>query len=120
MIMHYSMDVEGAIRNAKDLKGCIKVDGKKLYTVAEIRTFLRGQLALGRKFLPLCDCLGFNFVNGCPGHEKLAEERHEAIMKIARSICDEEKMCNRYCGLCNDCNPYKEAEKIYEERKRRG
>lgn len=121
MVRHCCLSVEGAIRNAKDLKGCISVDGKTLLTVAEIRSYMRGQFALGREVLPMCNCEGFDFVKGCPGHEKEAEERHDAVMKIAQAICDkeEETACKRFCGVCTDCQPYQDAAKIYEERRQK-
>lgn len=116
MIQHICMGIEGAIRNAKMLKGCITVDGKTLFTVAEVRTAMRKQLAMGRKVLPTCDCLGFSFEKGRPGHSKEEADRHKAIMKIARAICNEEDACDKYCGICDDCKPYKEATEIYEKR----
>lgn len=69
MIQHICMNISGAIINAKDLKGCITVDGKTLNTVAEVRKFLRGQLALGRKVLPIGRCSNFDYQTGCKGHE---------------------------------------------------
>lgn len=73
MIRHFSLNTEGGIANAKDLKGCIKVDGKTLETVAEVRKFLRGQLAMGRKYLPMCRCSNFDYQKGCLGHAKREE-----------------------------------------------
>lgn len=70
MIRHMCMSIEGAIRNAKDLKGCITVNGRTLQTVGEVREYMRGQLALGRKVLPMCGCSNFNYQTGCQGHEK--------------------------------------------------
>lgn len=69
MIRHFCLDIEGGIANAKDLKGCIKVDGRTLETVAEVRKFLRSQLAMGRKFLPCGRCSNFDYQTGCKGHE---------------------------------------------------
>lgn len=67
--VHMRLNIEGAIRNAKDLKGCITTDdGKVLNTVAEIREFMRGQLAMGRKVLPIGDCDNFDYQTGCKGH----------------------------------------------------
>lgn len=73
MIRHFSLNIEGGIANAKDLKGCIKVDGKTLETVAEVRKFLRGQLAMGRRVLPTCRCSNFDYQKGCLGHAKREE-----------------------------------------------
>lgn len=69
MIRHFCLDIEGGIANAKDLKGCINVDGRTLETVAEVRKFLRSQLAMGRKFLPCGRCSNFDYQTGCKGHE---------------------------------------------------
>ena len=69
MIRHLSLNIEGGIANAKDLKGCIKVDGRTLETVTEVRKFLRGQLAMGKKYLPCCRCSNFDYQTGCKGHE---------------------------------------------------
>ncbi len=115
-IMHTCMNVSGAIKNAKSLKGCIEENGETLETVAEIRACLNRHLAAGRRVLPLCDCLGFSFQTGCPGHSEADAKRHKAIMKIARAICTEEQTCKRWCGLTDDCEAYRAATKIYEER----
>lgn len=116
MIHHLCLSVEGGIRNAKELKGCIEENGQTLETVAEIRDCLKKHLAAGRKRLPFCDCLGFSFEKGCPGHNEEDARRHDAIMKIARAICKEEKTCERWCGIADDCEAYRTATKIYEER----
>lgn len=73
MIQHFCMNIEGAIANAKDLKGAITVDGETLNTVKEIRSFLRGQLAMGRRVLPMCRCSNFDYQKGCLGHAKREE-----------------------------------------------
>lgn len=73
MIQHFCMNIEGAIANAKDLKGAITVNGETLNTVKEIRTFLRGQLAMGRRVLPMCRCSNFDYQKGCLGHAKREE-----------------------------------------------
>ena len=116
MIHHLSMSVKGGIKNAKLLEGCITVNEKTLETVEEIRDYLNKQFAEGRKVLPCHDCLGFSFENGCPGHSEDAARRHDAIMKIARAICKEERTCERWCGATDDCEAYRTATKIYEER----
>jgi hypothetical protein len=63
-----SLDIQGGINNAKMLKGAITVDGKTLNTVKEVKDFLRGQLALGRRVLPMGDCDNFDYQTGCKGH----------------------------------------------------
>lgn len=70
MIIHCCMSIEGAILNAKTLKGCITVDGYTLQTVKEIRDFMKGELAKGRRVLPMCKCSNFDYQTGCRGHEK--------------------------------------------------
>ena len=71
--IHMCLDIEGGIYNAKMLKGAITVGGKKLNTVKEVRDFLNGQLALGRRVLPMCDCDNFDYQKGCLGHEVVEE-----------------------------------------------
>jgi len=71
--MHLSLDITGGIKNAKMLAGNISVDGKTLKTVAQVREYLQGQLALGRRVLPCGDCDNFDYQKGCLGHE--IEER---------------------------------------------
>ena len=46
---HCCLDIEGGIKRAKDLKGCITVDGKILTDVSDIKKFLKEQLAMGEK-----------------------------------------------------------------------
>lgn len=70
MIYHMCMSIEGAILNAKMLKGCITVDGYTLQTVKEIRDFMKGELAKGRRVLPMGKCSNFCYQTGCKGHEK--------------------------------------------------
>lgn len=67
---HIHLSIEGGIRNAATLKGVITVDGKTLMTVKEVRAFLREQLALGRRVLPMGDCDNFDYQTGCKGHKK--------------------------------------------------
>ena len=67
-IIHMCLDIQGGINNAKMLKGAITVDGKTLKTVKEVKDFLRGQLALGRRVLPMGECDNFDYQTGCKGH----------------------------------------------------
>jgi hypothetical protein len=67
-IIHCCLSIEGSIRNAKDLRGCITVDGKTLTTVKEVKNFLQGQLDMGRSVLPMGDCDNFDYQTGCRGH----------------------------------------------------
>lgn len=70
MIYHTCMSIEGAIINAKMLKCCITVDGQTLETVKEIRDFMKGELAKGRRVLPMGKCSNFCYQTGCKGHER--------------------------------------------------
>lgn len=68
--IHMNLDIKGGIQNAKSLVGCIDVDGKSLMTVKEVKEFLRYQLAMGRRVLPMDGCDDFDYQTGCKGHEK--------------------------------------------------
>lgn len=75
---HCCLSIEGAIRNAKDLRGCITLDnGQVLMTVKEIRDFMKSQLALGRRVLPCGDCDNFDYQIGCKGHEVEDESNND-------------------------------------------
>lgn len=65
---HMCLNCEGGIRNAKDLIGCITVDGCVLYTVNEIKKFLRNEIKQGHTVIPCGDCNNFDFTTGCKGH----------------------------------------------------
>ena len=68
-VIHMSLDISGALKRAKDFKGCITVDGKTLMREDEIKDFLRYQLSLGRRVLPCGDCDNFDYQTGCKGHD---------------------------------------------------
>ena len=74
MIRHMSLNIDGAIKNAKMWKGCITVDGRVLNTVEGVRSFLYEQKAMGREVLPLGDCDNFDYKKGCLGHSEKEEE----------------------------------------------
>lgn len=67
-IIHLSLDIAGGIQNAKDLRNCIVVDGRRLKTTKEVRSFLQEQLEMGRRFLPCGECDNFDYQTGCRGH----------------------------------------------------
>lgn len=46
----------------------MNVNGKTLMTAKEVKAFLREQLALGRRVLPMGDCDNFDYQTGCRGH----------------------------------------------------
>ena len=65
-VIHLGLSIEGGIRNARILRGCIEVDGKTLQTAEEVRAFLRKQQNMGRKYLPMSpDCKNFDYMTGC-------------------------------------------------------
>ena len=65
---HVCLDIDGGIRHADTLIGCIKVNGYPLVRVDEIRRYLNYQKDLGRKVLPCGDCDNFDYQTGCRGH----------------------------------------------------
>ena len=67
-LIHCCLDISGGIKHAKELCGCITVDGKTLRTTAEVKNFLKGQLDMGRRVLPMGDCDNFDYQKGCLGH----------------------------------------------------
>ena len=68
-IIHCCLDISGGIKNAKQLRGCITVDGKTLTTTEEVKSFLYSQLDMGRRVLPVCECDNFDYQRGCRGHD---------------------------------------------------
>lgn len=75
MILHLSLNIEGALKNAKAFVGCIETeDGKTLNTVAEVKAFFKEQLAMGRKYLPYGECDNFDYQHGCKGHPSKEKE----------------------------------------------
>lgn len=70
MQYHVCMSIHGAIINAKMLKDCITVGGRTLETVKEIRDFMKGELAKGRRVLPMVKCSNFCYQTGCRGRER--------------------------------------------------
>lgn len=113
MITHCCMSIDGAIVNAKDLKGCIMVDNHILNTVKEIRDCLKTQKAKGYEVLPMGYCSNFDYKTGCKGHETKEEcKRYEAI-------CKEQNTCKQECGVNMNCKAYQEAREIYERREKK-
>lgn len=66
--IHFSLDIDGALKRPKDFVNCIQVDGKILGTTQEVRAFLVEQKAMGRRVLPMGDCDDFDYQTGCRGH----------------------------------------------------
>lgn len=118
MVHHTCLDIRGAIKHARDLKGAITVNSKTLATTKEVRDFLKGQLAIGREVLPVCHCKGFSFITGCPGHQSREEvKRHSDICDLMIYLCDKRgknKSCEKFCGI-DECEMYSEAERLYDQ-----
>jgi hypothetical protein len=75
--IHCCLDVRGYLSNPRLLRqlvGHMSVNGKKLATKDEVREALFDELARGHEVLPLDEpCEGFDFKNGCHGHEEEKE-----------------------------------------------
>ena len=127
MIRHFNMNIQGAIENARDLKGCITVDGKTLNTVAEIRKFLRGQLAMGRKCLPMGRCSNFDYQTGCKGHEhpeewlklksiglrnptEVENDEGKTLVTVGLDIIGLVQKWKEHFGFCEDMTSWLEAD----------
>ena len=74
-IRHMALDIEGFMSTAKyprQYKHMFKHDDGRTMTAEEARAELFRQLRMGRKLIPMGPCEGFDFENGCPGHETAA------------------------------------------------
>ena len=72
--IHMCLSVRGALSNPRtlrQLRNTITHEGRLLATVQEIREFLFDQLSMGHEVLPFGECDGFDWKEGCPGHEKV-------------------------------------------------
>lgn len=65
---HMCVDCAGGLKNAKQFKGCITVDGKVLNTVPEVKAFFQHHLDMGHRVIPCGDCDNFDWQTGCKGH----------------------------------------------------
>ncbi len=70
--MHFCLSVRGALRSKdRQLKVMFKDKETGRYVSAgKARDILMDHLAAGREVLPLGKCEGFDFKEGCPGHEQ--------------------------------------------------
>lgn len=70
-IVHMCVDIQGVLRRPdKDLEKLFTEDDGTHRSGAYVRDWLRLQLAHGKKVLPMSkECVGFDYVKGCPGHE---------------------------------------------------
>ena len=71
MTRHMRLDVAGAIKNGIGWKWVTGPDGKPIKKRDAIN-WLLGQLAAGKRYLPIGDCNDFDPENGCRGHDDSA------------------------------------------------
>lgn len=75
-VVHMSVDIAGVLRwSDKELVGMFKDSDGKRQSGACVRDWLKLQLAQGKRVLPMGECEGFSFVNGCPGHDIPVENK---------------------------------------------
>lgn len=78
---HLRISLRGALSRTnpqlkREWEGAITTDdGRVVQTGAEIRTFFLDQLSLGREYLPMGECDGFDYKTGCPGHPIVDEAK---------------------------------------------
>ncbi len=74
--VHMSVDIAGVLRwSDKELVGMFKDSNGNRQSGAYVRDWLKLQLALGKRVLPMGEREGFSFVNGCPGHDIPVENK---------------------------------------------
>lgn len=74
-ILHISVDIEGALKCAKDFVGFVyDGSGRALTDVEEIKAAFRQELAKGHRLLPSHGCKNFDPQKGCLGCEKEGDE----------------------------------------------
>jgi hypothetical protein len=67
--LHMCQSIEGALKNWSPSQWKAVARDNKL-TVAQVKSEFRHYLREGKRVLPLSnDCEGFDYENGCPGHE---------------------------------------------------
>lgn len=64
---HFSQSIEGALKNWNRLEW-LNVARNNGMTIEEIKIEFEIMLVQGKRLLPLGDCEGFSYVDGCPGH----------------------------------------------------
>lgn len=69
--IHVSLSVRGALQmKARELRMMFRKPDGKRPTVYEAREYLMEELAKGHERIALSEeCVGFDPVSGCPGHE---------------------------------------------------
>ena len=71
--IHVCLDLEGALLNwgPRQTRGLMRDSNGRTLSHREVREWLVGQLALGRRVVPYGPiCEGFSYQTGCPGHEE--------------------------------------------------
>lgn len=102
MRYHLALDVVGGIRNARILKGCITVDGRKLVYVKDIRRFLFEELVQGHRCLPMAECDNFDYQRGCLGHIVDGKDSNRQA-ETSRPIEAFEDAEDRLAEQCKQC-----------------
>jgi hypothetical protein len=71
------LDIRGALRWPKRrLRGLVRDTETGRYASAdEAREWLMDRLVEGKRVLPMCECEGFSYETGCPGHDSRACNR---------------------------------------------
>ena len=69
--IHMSVSIEGMMRNKpKSFNKIMTNDDGSTPSLKEAKEYLKGKIAEGWRVLPMSKgCIGFDKVNGCPGHE---------------------------------------------------
>lgn len=71
---HICVDIRGLLKKSdRELKGWITDDSGKVLTPKQARRELMLELDKGRLVLPTAPCEGFDYQDGCPGHEENVE-----------------------------------------------
>jgi hypothetical protein len=71
------LSVRGALRWSKRrLAGMFRHETGRRMNGDEAREALFDELAHGHEVIPMSKCEGFDFVTGCPGHERAEELPH--------------------------------------------
>lgn len=73
MLLHMSISIEGLLSMSdakmKRMLNNVKDENGNQPTLEEFRKYLRHELSIGRRLLPVPECDNFDPVNGCLGHE---------------------------------------------------
>ena len=70
--VHMAQSIRGALKNwsyPDDYQGMMDDSGIAL-SPFEVREYFLQALSEGKELLPMGDCEGFDFKEGCPGHPK--------------------------------------------------